>query len=105
MEGGLMRAIGLQISGAVDSELIGPSTGSTDYTTCAWAAGWYQVKVISSEAVFAGITAPGLAGASHITSATTFPQGTVFSCSRITGVKLCSKTSGRSVIAHRRVLL
>jgi hypothetical protein len=104
-DGGLLRALGLQISGAVDSDLIGPSTGSTAETTCPADAGWYEVEVISSGAAFAGITAAGLVGSTRFTSATTYPLGSKIRCSRITSVKLSCDSTGHAVIAHRRVLL
>jgi predicted Abi (CAAX) family protease len=89
-----------QISKTVAAVLIGPSTGSTDYTS----GTWQSVEVVSSKACFAGITAGGLAGSSKITSGTSFSQGAVIRCSLITAIKLSSGSTGHMVIAHNKVL-
>lgn len=104
MGDGLAYAGYLQVSKAVDSDLIGPSTKSTAATTCPVSAGWYEMEVLSTAAVFAGITAPGLAGSSNITSESTFAQYWKLNCSKITAVKFTSETSGFMAILHRRVV-
>lgn len=105
MAAGLDHAGYLQNSNAVDAVLIGPSTGSTAATTCAYAQGWYRVEVISSGAVFAGITAPGLTGSSKITSGTTYLKNAAITCSKITSVKLSCDSTGHAVIAFTRTIL
>jgi hypothetical protein len=104
-DGGLMRAAGLQIAGAVESDIIGPSTGSTDYTTCAWGAGWCRLEVLSSAAVLAAVTAPSVHGATKINSGSTYPQNWHFDAGKITGVRFATKTTGYLLMAHRRILL
>ena len=99
------RAGYMQIAGMVDADFIGPSTKSTDYTTCTWAHGWSKIEILSSAAIFAGVTAPGLSGSTNLTSATTFPQFWTLACSRITAIKFTSETSGFMAIAYRRILL
>ena len=89
-----------QISGTVQSILIGPSTGSTDWTSGAW----QSVEVVSSKACFAGITAAGLTNSSKITSGTSFPLGSIIRCSLITAIKLSSDSTNHAVIAHNKVL-
>ena len=99
-----------QISGLVDTLFIGPSTGSTDviqstdYTNFA-DNGWHKLVVISSGAVFASITAPGMAGSSNIDSATTWEKGAEIACNQITAFKLSSKTTNHAVMAYGKVLL
>jgi hypothetical protein len=61
--------------------------------------------VISTKAVFAGITAPGLTGSSKITSGTTIALGAVRACNSITAIKLSSDSTGHMVLAHNKVLL
>ena len=95
------RAAAKQISDVVDAILIGPSTGSTAAVT----GSWCRIRVISSGAVFASITAPGLTGSSKVTSGTTWGNGTVIACSHITSIKLSSKTTRHAVIAYNKVLL
>jgi hypothetical protein len=96
-----MRDAYKQIAGCVDAILIGPSTGSTDYTSGSWS----EIEVISSKAVFAGITAPGLTGSSKITSGTSWAMGARIRCSHITAIKLSSDSTGHAVIALNKVLL
>lgn len=100
MDGG-DRAGYKQVSWAADAILIGPSTGSTAYTS----GDWTRALVLSTGAVFAGIIAPGMAGSSRITSGTTFQHMTMLACSRITGIKLSSQTTGHMVAAYKRILL
>jgi hypothetical protein len=100
MDGG-DRAGYKQISWAADAILVGPTTGSTDYTS----GDWTRLLVLSSDAQFAGIVAPGLVGSSRITSADTFDHMTVIPASRITSFKLASGTSGQMVIAYNRILI
>lgn len=109
MDGG-DRAGYKQISGTVDAILIGPSTGSTDvvqssdYTQFA-AQGWSEIEVVSSRAVFAAITAPGLINSSKVTSGTSWLQGAKIRCNKITAFKLSSQTTDHAVIAFGKVLL
>ena len=100
MDGG-DRAGYKQIADVVPATLIGPSTGSTDYTS----GDWVRVLVVSSGAAFAGITAPGMTNSSKITSATTWTKGAVFACDKITAIKLSSKSTNHAVLAFNRVLL
>ena len=100
MGDGLDRAGHKQVSGCVDAILIGPSTGSTDWTSGSWA----EVEVISTKAVFAGITAPGLVGSSKITSGTSWTMGARIRCNHITAIKLSSDSTGHAVIAFNKVL-
>ena len=100
MDGG-DRAGYKQISDVVPATLIGPSTGSTDWTSGEWA----RVLVVSSGAAFAGITAPGMTNSSNITSATTWAKGAVLSCDLITKIKLSSDSTDHAVMAYNRVLL
>jgi len=100
MGDGLTRAVGLQIAGAVDSVLIVSATGTTAYTS----GEWCELEVISSEAAFAGIVAPGLANAAGLTSDVPLPLGSRVRCSKITAVKLSSDATGHKIIAHTRVL-
>lgn len=102
MDGG-DRAGYKQISRVVEAVLIGPSTGSTDYTSAT--GEWGEIYVLSSKVNFAGVTAAGLINSSKITSATTWLHQTVFACNGITAIKISSGTSGRSVIAYKKVLL
>jgi len=99
MDGG-DRAGYKQISGCIMASLVGPSTGSTDWTSGDWA----DIEVISSAACFAGIVAPGLTGSSKITSATSFPMGSKIACNNITQVKLSSDSTGHCVILHNRAI-
>jgi hypothetical protein len=100
MDGG-DRAGYKQISKAVDATLIGPSTGSTTYTS----GDWSMIQVVSSKAVFAGITAPGMTNSSKISSATSWDKGVEIGCSKITAIKLSSKTTDHAVLAYNRILL
>lgn len=102
---GLHHAGYKQISKSVDADFIGPSTKSTAATTCPTAAGWVDVEILSTDAQFAAITAPGLVGSSNITSETTFAKYWTLSCSKITAIKFTSETSGFMAICHRRVLI
>lgn len=95
------RAAARQISDMVDAIFIGPSTGST----AAVAGDWCKIRVISSKAVFASITAPGLVGSSKFTSGTSWAHGTEITCSQITAIKISSNTTNHAVIAYTRVLL
>jgi len=104
MDGG-DRAGYKQIANVVDAILIGPSTGSTAATTAPTAAGWSRIKVISSGAAFAGVTAAGLTNSSKITSATTWPKGAEFECNMITSIKLSSDSTDHAVIAFNKILL
>ena len=99
------RAGYMQVSHAVDADFIGPSTKSTDYTTCPVAQGWTRIEILSTSGIFAGITAEGLNGSSNITSDSTFAQYWNLECSKITAIKFTSETSGFMAIAHQRVLL
>lgn len=100
MDGG-DRAGYKQISRAVDATFIGPSTGSTEYTS----GDWTRIQVVSSKAVFAGITAPGIANSSKITSGTSWDKGVEIGGSQITAIKLSSQTTGHAVLAYKRILL
>lgn len=101
MGDGLDRAGYKQVAGTVDAILIGPSTGSTDWTSGKWA----EIEVISSKACFAGITAAGLSGSSKITSGTSWTRGARIRCNEITAIKLSSDSTGHAVIAFNKVLL
>ena len=101
MGDGLDRAGYKQVARCVDAILIGPSAGSTAYTCGTWA----MIEVVSSVAIFAGITAPGLTNAANITSGTTFLQGAIIACSKITQIKLSSDATDNMVIAFNRILL
>jgi len=100
MDGG-DRAGYKQISDVVPAVLIGPSTGSTAYTSGDWA----RIVVVSSGAAFAGITAPGMTNSSKITSATTWEKGAILACDKITAIKLSSDSTNHAVLAYSRVLL
>ena len=99
MDGG-DRAGFMQNSDAVDSVLITTTMGAATAT-----GAWYKVEVISTEAIFKSITAPGLTNASLITSGTTYAQNAVFACSKITALELSTDLAAGKVIAHKKVLL
>ena len=101
MGDGLDRAGYKQVSGCVDAILIGPSTGSTRWTSGSWA----EIEVISSKAIFAGVVAPGLQNSSKITSGTTFLKGARLRCNEFTRIKLSSKSTKNAVIAFKKVIL
>ena len=95
---GMDRAGYKQISGAVDSILITDTMGAVT-------GDWVDFEVVSSQVQLAGITAPGLAGSSLITSLTTWEKGAKFRCSQITAIQISAKSSNTAVIAHERILL
>jgi len=102
---GLDRAGYKQISHNVEAIFVGPTTGSTAETTALTKNGYACIKVISSRAVFASITAPGLTNSSKITSATSFLQNAEIECNQITAFKLSCDTTGHMVTAFNKVLL
>ena len=107
MGNGMDRAGYKQGAGVVDAILIGPSTGSTDGVNSSDynSNGWCQIRVISSKAVFAAITAPGMTNSSKFTSGTSWNQDAIISCNQITYIKLSCKTTGHAVIAYDKILL
>ena len=99
MDGG-DRAGFMQNSDAVDSVLITSTMGAASAT-----GAWYKVEVISTEAIFKSLTAPGLANYALIDSGTTYAQNAVFVCSKITALELSTDLAAGKVIAHKKVLL
>ena len=90
----------MQGSDAVDSVLITPALGA-----CSATAAWYKIEVISTEALFVSLTAPGLKNSTLVTSGTTYVRGAQFVCSRITGVELSTENAAGMIVAHTKVLL
>jgi len=68
MDGG-DRAGYKQISKNVDAIIISSTSGATT-------GRWTGLEVLTTQAVFVGITAAGISNSSLITSATSYPQGT-----------------------------
>ena len=89
----------MQNSDAVDSVLITTTMG-----VCSASEAWYKLKVLSSEALFIGITAPGLKNAALISSGTTFQQGAEIACSKITIVELSTDLPEGQIIVHTRIV-
>lgn len=97
MDGG-DRAGYKQIVGAVDSVFITDTMGAIT-------GDFVKFTVISSQVQLASIVAPGLQYASQINSATTWEKGAIFSCSKITSIKISVKSSNTAVIAQKRILI
>ena len=97
MDGG-DRAGYKQIAKAVDATFITDTMGAVT-------GSWADFVVISSQVQLASVVAPGLAGATMISSGTTWEKGAVFACSNITSIKISAKSSNTAVIAHKRILL
>ncbi len=97
MDGG-DRAGYKQISDVVDATLITDTDGAVT-------GDWINFVVISSEVQIASIVAPGMDGASEITSGTTWLKGAKFACSQITSLKISVKSSNTAILAHKRVLI
>ena len=99
MDGG-DRAGFMQVAKSVDSVLITPALGA-----CSATGDWVSVEVVSSAAVFVGVTAAGLVNSSLIDSGTTYLQNSKIACSKITVVELATGLAEGIVVAHKKVLL
>jgi len=84
MDGG-DRAGYKQVSGNVDAVYITSTMGAASATNA-----WADIEVVSDGAQIKSITAAGLINASKISSGTTWPKGTIFSCSKITKVQIAT---------------
>lgn len=94
MDGG-DRAGYKQICGAVDAVLI-------TSTMAAVTGDWTDLSLLTATVNFTSIIAPGLSGAEHISSSTTYTgYGAKWQCSQITSVNVKVGT----IIAHNRILL
>ncbi|MHC4676468.1 MAG: hypothetical protein ACYTBZ_28600 [Planctomycetota bacterium] len=99
MGSGMDRAGYKQIAGMVDGTYITDTMGAT---TCPDPQGWGQLHLLTDSVVITGITAPGLANSSIISSNTTYSgYGTNWMCSKITMVNVKTGT----VIARKVILL
>ena len=99
MDGG-DRAGFMQTAKTVDSVLITPALGA-----CSATGDWVSLEIVSSAAVFVGVTAPGLVNSSLIDSGTTYLQNSEITCSRITIVELATGLAEGMIVAHKKVLL
>ena len=104
MGSGMDRAGYLQIAGAVEADLF-RSTGATALCTCPVPQGWCRLEVLSSEVIFANITAPSITNDTKFDSGTTFKQNWALETGKITSFRFSTLASGRFVLAHRRVLI
>lgn len=93
------RAGFMQVAQSADAVYITPALGA-----CSATGAWVDLEVISSEAVFIGITAAGLINSSLITSASTYQQGFKIKCSKITKIELSTDLAAGVVVAHKKVL-
>ena len=98
MDGG-DRAGFMQTAETVDSVLITPALGA-----CSATGAWVGLEVVSSAAIFIGITAPGLVNSSLVSSGTTYLQNAKIKCSKITVVELSTDLPEGIVNAHSKVL-
>jgi hypothetical protein len=99
MDGG-DRAGFMQVAETVDSLLISSTLGA-----CSATGEWVSIRVVSSAAIFIGITAPGLKYSSLVSSGTTYLQNQYIRCSKITMVELSSDLPEGIVEVQKKVLL
>ena len=95
---GLDRAGYMQISKGVKAKIITNTMGAVS-------GDWHKLDVMSTEIQFAGITAPGIAGTSLITSKTTYTKPFTLAGNNITAINISAKCTRCKVIAYDRIVL